>query len=386
MAGLFHFQMAIVGLLFRAHRVRDEDYGSLHHWMVAIRRNCGMWNFQTNKLKDFRACGRFLDHLLDAHVLAAVGFVIGARDWVDLCEKLPKTNWRKAIQKVEELFGSPDAVGKWRQKSPELRDLVHENTVLMLQHLLRYRRFSDALRTGDSGWAVHCLKYFTIWLQNDEKTTSLPNYRAESMHIMASLTHTMSCEFRENYMDNCLMNFSGYRSAFMLTVVCSPTEFMPIDRGCKEMVRQHKMHLHANFTTATDHYHRRVFSPQLPTAKAVCEHFYKATGAVEHYQHSSTTVSVTDVSYIANSLLHESVFVNEIGWKNYSQRSCDTPIQSAVDLYWLGGTVIMKGQRLEAFKEKTLRRRVDVRVEEENDNAHEILDSDHVEYDDGPED
>jgi len=177
-----------------------------------------MWNFKTNKLKDFRACTGFLDHLLDAHVLAAVGSVIGANDWNELHEKLPGTNWRKAIQKVEEQFGCPEAVGKWWQKSGESRDLVHENAVLMLQHLLLYRRFSNALRTGDSGWVVHCLKYFTIWLQNENRLTSLPNYRAESMHIMASLTHTMSLGFREHYMDNCLMNFSGYSSAFMLTL------------------------------------------------------------------------------------------------------------------------------------------------------------------------
>ena len=362
----------------------DDDYGSLHHWMVAIRRNREMWNFKTNRLKDFRACARFLDHLLDAHVLAAVGSVIGATGWDDLCERLPKPNWRKAIQKVEEQFGSPEAVGKWRQKSGESRDLVCENAVLMLQHLLLYRRFSDALRTGDSGWAVHCLKYFTIWLQNEEKITTLPNYRTESMHIMASLIHTMSPEFREHYMDNCLMNFSGYHSAFMLTFVGSPTGFMPIDRGCEEMVRQHKMHLQQTFTTATDHFHRRVFSPQIMTGKAVCEHVYRATGAVEHYQHSSNVVAITDVSYIANALLQDGVFVEEIGRKNYRQRSSDTPIQSAVDLYWLGCVAIMKGKRLEAFKEKTLRRRVDV-VDGEENNGDEILDSDHVEYDDSSE-
>jgi len=153
------------------------------------------------------------------------------------------------------------------------------------------------------------------------------------------------------------------------------------------MVRQRKMHLQQNFTSATDHFHRRVFSPQIMTGKAICKHLYKATGAVEHYQHSSNTVATTDVSYIANALLQEHVFVEEVGRNNYSQRSSNMPIQSTVDLYWLGCAAIMKGKSLEAYKERTLRRQVDVNVEgAEKDNGHEILDSDYVEYDDGQED
>ena len=76
--GLFHFQMAILNLLFRAHRLLDDDFGSLMSWIRAINRNTGMWNFKANTIKDFRACDSFFNHLVDAHVLAAIGGTLDA--------------------------------------------------------------------------------------------------------------------------------------------------------------------------------------------------------------------------------------------------------------------------------------------------------------------
>ena len=149
----------------------------------------GMWNFQTNKIKDFHACQSFLDHLLDGHILVAIAVELGAENWDELQIKLKDHNWRKLIQKVEEKFSKRLLVLEWREEGLERRDLIHENAVLFLQHGLVYQGFRRVLKTRDSGWVGLYLKYFTIWLQNSDKKTSLPLYRYELINIMACLNH-----------------------------------------------------------------------------------------------------------------------------------------------------------------------------------------------------
>jgi hypothetical protein len=177
-----------------------------------------MFNFQTNKIKDFCACQSFLDHLLDGHILAALSAELGAEDWEELQIKLKDENWRKLIQKVELKISQRLLVWTWREEEMETRDLVHENTVLFLQHLLIYRGFTEALKTGDSGQVVQHLKHFTIWLQNSDKKTSLPLYRNELINIMACLNHAFSPAAKTHWMNQCLVNLSG-----------SPTSFRPCD-------------------------------------------------------------------------------------------------------------------------------------------------------------
>src|SRR5205814_402146 len=97
--------------------------------------------------------------------------------WNELKEVLSgEYKWRKAISAMGKKFGDPLAVYKLRADDGE-RDLVYENAILFLQHGLLYRRFSRALKTGDSGVVMHCLKYFTLWFLNDDRRTSCPNYR-----------------------------------------------------------------------------------------------------------------------------------------------------------------------------------------------------------------
>jgi len=65
---------------------------------------------------------------------------------------------------MEKRFGRAGMVYKWRRQDEGDRDAVQENAVLLLQHGLVYRRFSESLATGDTGWVMECIKYFTIWL------------------------------------------------------------------------------------------------------------------------------------------------------------------------------------------------------------------------------
>jgi len=118
------------------------------------------------------------------------------------------------IARIESKFSNSLLMSNWRKENMKKRDFIHENTVLFLQHGLVYRQFMEALKTGDSGWVVLCLKQFTIWLNNDDKKTSLPLYHAELINIMACLNHAFSPAARKHWMHQCMVNLSGSPMGF----------------------------------------------------------------------------------------------------------------------------------------------------------------------------
>src|SRR6266496_5013680 len=184
--------MAILNLIFRTLRGKGDEFGSLEFWMNKMKRNTNMWNFPESKIKNFHACEAFLDHLVESHVLAAVAADLGVDNYDALCQELATKNWRKIIHRIAKRFESPTEVGFMRKVADGSRDYVYENAALLLQQGLIYQRFHDAITTGDSGWIRHCLKIMTIWLQNNEKATSLKNYRRESINLMACFQHIWS--------------------------------------------------------------------------------------------------------------------------------------------------------------------------------------------------
>jgi hypothetical protein len=349
-AGLFHLAMAILNCMFKAHRLRDGDFGSLVDWVNRLHRFSGMFNFQTNKIKDFRACQSFLDHLLDGHILAALGAELGAENWEELLIKLKDQNWRKLIEKVEARFSGRLLVRVWREEELETRDLVHENAVLFLQHGLVYRGFTEALKTGDSGRVILYLKHFTIWLHNTDKKTQLPLYRSELIHIMACLNHAFSPAAKNHWMTQCLVNLSG-----------SPTGFRPCDLLGEYVIREMKRRLRHMLNVENDAFHRTVYAPQVMIAKQVREHIYKDAGAVEHYQHSSTVKADIDVRHITEALLRERVFTRTPGRHRYDAGDGETieheagdgeTIEQAVDLHGLGVGKVLESTHLQTYKDK----------------------------------
>lgn len=360
--------MAILNCIFRAHRLRDDDFGSLVSWINTLRRFSGMFNLKNNKIKDFRACQSFLDHLLDGHILAALATELGAENWAELQRKLKDQNWRKLIGRIESKFSNNLLVSNWRKENMEKRDFVHENAVLFLQHGLIYRRFTEALKTGDSGWVVLCLKQFTIWLNNDDKRTSFPLYRAELINIMACLNHAFSPAARKHWMHQCMVNLSG-----------SPTGFRACDLVGEYIIREMKRRLRHMLTLENDRYHRMVYAPQVMTSKAVRQHIYEDVGAVEHYQHSSIVKADIDVRNIVEALLQERVFTQTSGRHSYAAGNGEA-IEQAVDLHGRGVEKLLKCTYIQAYRDKLAKTNG---VSEDLESlVDEILDTEGLEDDD----
>jgi hypothetical protein len=73
---------------------------------------------------------------------------------------------------------------------------------------------------------------------------------------------------------------------------------------------------------------------------------YEITGAIRHYQHSSTvSTMVVDVRAMANQLFKYQVFTQRSGRKTYDTSDKDA-ITESIDLLGLGADVLVRGQVL----------------------------------------
>ncbi|KAF8475090.1 hypothetical protein BDZ91DRAFT_789320 [Kalaharituber pfeilii] len=148
--GLFHLQMTILKMILRTHMGSTREPGSLKRFIVLLGRNR-----VEEKVKDFRACDQFMKVITDANILSACMEKFNCTaDF--LKERLRQVNPLPLMKElVEDVFGmgtvaalrvDPET-GSARPK--EQRDLVYENSMLLLQHALVYMDYIHAVRRGD---------------------------------------------------------------------------------------------------------------------------------------------------------------------------------------------------------------------------------------------
>ena len=226
---------------------------------------------------------------------------------------------------------------------------MYENATLFLQHGLIYKRFFDAIITGDPGWVQHCVKVFSIWLQGDN---AMHNYRKESIHLIACFTHIWSREFRNHWMENCLYNMKGSRKSFM-----------PSDLINEYEVREVQEWLKAQHNPANAEYLRFIIALQLLVFKEVRGNFADQVGATEHYSHSSVPSAAFDVRAIATFLMEKHVFMHTPGRKTTSDGD-PTVIIPSMDLFTSGMKRITSGHAIRDYQKHLKSRMADPRDEQ----------------------
>src|ERR1700738_1329667 len=330
--GLFHLQMSVLQMLFRTHMATSESLNSMTNWMTILRRDTNMWEHpkskKRGKIKNFRACDAFLNHVLDGYILAFLCTYSGVDTMEGLCQSIETTNWRHTIKEVETLLSHLSHVGQWRKQPESERDLAFENAVLFIQHAMMYRDLSEAIRSGDSGRIEHCLQFLTIWYQASDEH----NYARETIHLIACLRALWSQDLRQAWRDQCVVNISG-----------SPRGFLAADMACEHVLRAIKDLIHHNNTPATDKYVRTVIAPNIMVLREVRNKFYYGSGATQNYKHSSTVTAWYDVTTVALQLMRCNTFVRTPG-RNMS-------IMSAPDLHTIGSKVIGSGCTIDAYKD-----------------------------------
>lgn len=341
-AGLFHLQMSVLTLLFRTHFGADHDISSLRQWMKWLKRDSNIYSVKKGSIKNFRACHQFFNHVLDAHILAAVAAELRVDNCSDLCSKLESENWREAVKRVTEKYSGLTLVSGWREegKKPDgKRDIVRENAVLFLQHGLMYRDFCDSMRCGDTGRVKHCLSFFMTWFQG----STLKNYAAETLHMVACLDCLWSPKLRLFWLDNCLVNFSG-----------SPKGFMACDLLGELIIRELKDLISHLNSQASDDYFRNVLSPQVMTIREIRNNMLRITNATNYYQHSSTGNPWNDVRVVTEKLLSAGIF-DFVPGRTHINHTGEDDIKAyteAADLHVVGVEKIWNGKSIDRYKDK----------------------------------
>jgi hypothetical protein len=240
-----------------------------------------------------------LSHVLDGHILTALATDVKVSSVNDLGSALESTNWRVAIACIRSQFGGLNVVNVEKEKSLAELDIVRENAILFLQHGIMYRDFSESIRSGDSGRIEHCMVYFANWFQASRHA----NYVKETMmHLVACLRKLWSPEFRQYWLDHCLVIPSG-----------SPSGFVADDELGEWIIRELKSLTSHNATPETMTHLRDVLGRLPIFFQDVRTNIMRATGATDYYQHSSQAHAVVDIRLVADQLLRDKVFTTVPG-------------------------------------------------------------------------
>ena len=339
--GLFHLQMTILTLLIRAHTGIENSGSSMKDWMQSIGRKFTMFDWTKEMIIDFNRCHDFFRTLSEGYLLAAVGMELNVKSWVELCNAARTENWRDALGKVLKKYGdAEDLVSNLRSKEENERDLVYENAVLFLQHATVYETFVQSMRKGNMDLVEFSIKTFTIWLHNVEKPTSFPRYRREMLRLMGCLKHVWSKEFREYYLDNCIVNFDGKEEGFMAA-----------DQACEHWIRELKEDAPSGGDPSKLAYYREILAPQASHIRNIRTKIYEATGIISHYSHSSRVDKSADVRKVTEVLLQEGAFEFKKGRKK--NRKGKVMVGSSIDVHDLGAIQLLKGTAVVDLKKRT---------------------------------
>lgn len=193
--GLFHAQLHIVGATLEAHWGSAEgaqDPGSLHSHNTVL----GRKPVVLSSLPPYRTCRDLLFVSLYARVLRCLELVSGC----DSLDEYPQTVtfdelYAHASQIVDQYATAEVAMKLRSARARETRkretdrqpagDTVFENAVLFLRDALLVREFTDAIKCGDSGRVILCLKTFALSYRGCGRT----KYAGEMQHIIHNYTH-----------------------------------------------------------------------------------------------------------------------------------------------------------------------------------------------------
>ena len=294
-----------------------------------------MWDEIKGTIKNYRACREFFLHLHDAYILAALASHLGATNFSSIGDKFTTVNPRKIILNTCSDFLDLLKVFKTRAMPASERDLPYENAILMVQHGILYREFGDAMKVGDSGRVEQCLLYFNLFFQG----TAQHNYKFEMMNLVTSLRYTWSQGLKDFWRQNCLVSITGERDSFLAD-----------DLACEFIVRETKKEAPSSHTPANRKFMNEVAARQVLVTMQSRETVYHESGANNHFKHSSTVSSVTDVAKLTQMLIDAQVFTFTPGRTSAFSTGLDG--LECDDLYGKGFATFSAGRSLKDFISK----------------------------------
>ncbi|EKM53698.1 uncharacterized protein PHACADRAFT_164003 [Phanerochaete carnosa HHB-10118-sp] len=215
--GLFHYKMALMHGFMETHYSTQSisDPGSLAFHNHVLQRK----PIVLSSLPPFRTCRDLVFVSLYARVFHCLLLVSGHSALDDFAEaNVPFTKLQGYAQQIWEQYANPMVVYALRQsrKHEELQrpaaeptgisadnvhrstkgDMVFENAVLYMRDALLLRKFTDAIKAGDSGRVFY-------------RGMGRPKYAHEMMHLVHHLMSVWPEELCKIVMENWLVNPTG---------------------------------------------------------------------------------------------------------------------------------------------------------------------------------
>ena len=334
--GMFHLEMSILQQLYKSHFGKERDAWSLNMWMQELGQDYRkMWDDSgKGEVKNFRASRDTFFMVLKGYIFASVGTEINhnCKDFSQYTESLQNLSQSKlsdAIEKVIDYCSDFQYVDKMRDAPDEERDVDRENMILFMQHGLVLRVFDQAVRTGDSGLMCSAISFFTVWLQG----TGSANYKCGLLRLTAQLRVMWSDRMRRFWMENCLVNLSGKRKAFM-----------PLDMLNEYIVREVKDKMQPYMTEQTDDYLRNKLSLLTMFFWEIRRKFASETDVDIFDYHSSSVDEYDDIRRVVDKVLSEDLVEVCINRPSRGERMVS-------DLFIEGIGVMADGQTISKVKE-----------------------------------
>ena len=284
--------MQILRLLYRTHFGDTTQATSLSRWIALLDRNTTkLWNAQgKGHIKDFNACLDLFETVLDGCLLAVLSSAYGCKTLDAFIEKFGECTETTIDNVVKELMKFQLV---YFNRAEDRRDTAHDNLILFLQHGLILRNFSQAMKSGDPERSFASLSFFTFWFQS----SSQYQYAEELLRITACLRKVWSPELVAFYKENCLINLSGKKSAWV-----------PCDEMNERMVKEVKaMKGSSSSSSAADHHWRHTLTLQTLLFPKVKERMASECEAFVSDNHSTPVESSKDIRAIAIILLKEGI-------------------------------------------------------------------------------
>jgi len=298
-----------------------------------------MWDdSRKGEVKNYRASRDVLFMVLKGYVFASVAAEINENcsnftQYTAFLQDISQSKLSDAIEKVVDYCSDFQYVEKMRYSPDDERDIDHENMILFMQHGLVLRVFDQAVRIGDSGLMCSAMSFFTIWLQG----TNSDNYKRGLLRLTAQLRIIWSDRLRKFWMENCLVNLSGKRNAFM-----------PLDQLNEYIVREVKDKMRPYMTEQTDDYLRNKVSLLIMFFWEIRRKFANEADVDIFDFHSSTVDEYDDIRHVTDKTLEGDLM------RHCTNRS-SKGARVILDLYVEGIGVMADGEIITKVKKSLLK-------------------------------
>ncbi|KAF7348155.1 hypothetical protein MSAN_01768400 [Mycena sanguinolenta] len=211
--GLFHAKMAGARLVVNEHWGQPNSVwpGSLwweHNKLLKRKPMTAGW--KAKKATPWKPSHELLQISLAAHVKDGFRIHCNQDDLDEWAATATLCEFEAVAERVHYKLFSTAALDKLRALRPELRDITHENVILLNRDALFYIEFVSAIKKGDIGRVVNVLR---VWMVMMRSNKTMPRYADTIFETLARIDR-YDPVLKKFFLHNWLVNLVGRAYSF----------------------------------------------------------------------------------------------------------------------------------------------------------------------------